>query len=88
MFFLSLHEQLLSYIPDLKIVFCYQVLGGQAPSGLSMQAAAQRAASMAAALSGGASAPKAHYEAELEINDFPQHARWKVSHMACLRDPL
>ena len=46
-----------------------------------MQAAAQRAASMAAALSGGASAPKAHYEAELEINDFPQHARWKVSRL-------
>ena len=21
-----------------------------------------------------------HYEAELEINDFPQHARWKVTH--------
>jgi hypothetical protein len=20
-----------------------------------------------------------HYEAELEINDFPQHSRWKVS---------
>ena len=45
-----------------------------------MQAAAQRAAAMAAALSGNtAGAVKPHYEAELEINDFPQHARWKVS---------
>ncbi|KAL3700308.1 hypothetical protein R1sor_018330 [Riccia sorocarpa] len=25
-----------------------------------------------------------HYEAELEINDFPQHARWKVTHKDAL----
>ncbi|MCO5602484.1 hypothetical protein L7F22_056616 [Adiantum nelumboides] len=27
-----------------------------------------------------ADAMSEHYEAELEINDFPQHARWKVTH--------
>ncbi|KAL6755104.1 P-loop containing nucleoside triphosphate hydrolase protein, partial [Haematococcus lacustris] len=34
----------------------------------------------AAATQGAAQAPQQHYEAELEINDFPQHARWKVTH--------
>lgn len=52
-------------------------VGGNAAS---MAAAAQK---LAASMSGvtGAKAPeptRAHYEAELEINDFPQHARWKV----------
>lgn len=52
-------------------------VGGNAAS---MAAAAQK---LAASLSGaaGAKAPeptRPHYEAELEINDFPQHARWKV----------
>lgn len=28
-----------------------------------------------------AAAPK-HYEAELEVNDFPQHARWKVRYIS------
>eukprot|EP00741_Cyanophora_paradoxa_P018341 tig00000204_g17710.t1 len=28
----------------------------------------------------------AHYEAEIEINDFPQHARWKVTHKETVRD--
>ena len=27
---------------------------------------------------GATEAEQAHFEAELEINDFPQHARWKV----------
>jgi ATP-dependent RNA helicase DDX46/PRP5 len=31
-------------------------------------------------------APARHYEAELEINDFPQHARWKATHRDTLRD--
>lgn len=45
---------------------------------------ASRAAALAAAWSGIAGAQKLDaaktpgYEAELEINDFPQHARWKV----------
>lgn len=57
-------------------------MGAPGVSGLSMQAAAQRAATLAAALSGNpAGVVKPHYEAELEINDFPQHARWKVSPM-------
>ena len=57
-------------------------------AGLSMQAAAQRAASLAAALSGNpAGAAKPHYEAELEINDFPQHARWKVDFFCSLSPP-
>ncbi len=45
-----------------------------------MQAAAQRAAMMAASFSGAGAAAgiKPHYELELEINDFPQHSRWKV----------
>eukprot|EP00850_Spirogloea_muscicola_P002273 SM000008S22362 [mRNA] locus=s8:1237126:1241861:- [translate_table: standard] len=52
---------------------------------------AARAAALAAALSlkhnlskfAQESVPE-HYEAELEINDFPQHARWKVTHKDAL----
>jgi hypothetical protein len=35
---------------------------------------------MANAATGEASKP--HFESELEINDFPQQARWKVTHKA------
>lgn len=43
----------------------------------------------AGGLAGAAMAPPApakHFETELEINDFPQHARWKVGavHRGCL----
>ena len=30
-------------------------------------------------------AAKPHFESELEVNDFPQHARWKVTHKDSLR---
>lgn len=30
--------------------------------------------------------PSKHYETELEINDFPQHARWKITHRETIRD--
>jgi ATP-dependent RNA helicase DDX46/PRP5 len=54
-------------------------------------AAAARATAMAAAMNlqhslakiQGDAAPES-YEAELEINDFPQHARWKVTHKDAL----
>lgn len=58
-------------------------LPGVSSSTVNMQVAAQRAAAMAAALSGGVPGKdptKPHYEAELEINDFPQHSRWKVGY--------
>ncbi|PSC68276.1 DEAD-box ATP-dependent RNA helicase 42 isoform A [Micractinium conductrix] len=31
-------------------------------------------------------APAKHFETELEINDFPQHARWKVTHRQTILD--
>lgn len=48
----------------------------------SAAAAAQRAALLAAnpQAKGIFDPTLPHYEADLEINDFPQHARWKVSH--------
>jgi ATP-dependent RNA helicase DDX46/PRP5 len=53
--------------------------------------AAARAAAMAAAMNLQhnlariqADAMPEHYEAELEINDFPQNARWKVTHKETL----
>ena len=63
------------------------------------QTPAQRAAAFAAQLSatrgmpgavgGAAAAPPGadedRYSAEIEINDFPQHARWKVTHKESLR---
>mmetsp|Transcript_21980 Transcript_21980/g.61010 ORF Transcript_21980/g.61010 Transcript_21980/m.61010 type:complete len:663 (-) Transcript_21980:249-2237(-) len=58
------------------------------PSGVAQASGAARAAAFAAQLSAqhaamsGNSGP--HYEAELEINDFPQHARWKVTHKDAL----
>lgn len=54
------------------------------------QAAAMRAAALAAAFAQGGGAPAAApatalqrqpgFESEMEINDFPQNARWKVTH--------
>jgi ATP-dependent RNA helicase DDX46/PRP5 len=29
---------------------------------------------------------KSHFELEIEINDYPQHARWKVTHKDALRN--
>lgn len=61
---------------------------------------AQRAAAFAAQLTASRGLPPAggqpggapggpggedHYSAEIEINDFPQHARWKVTHKESLR---
>ncbi len=52
------------------------------PSQAAQATGAARAAAFAAQLTAqhqaamGNSGP--HYEAELEINDFPQHSRWKV----------
>jgi len=53
--------------------------------------AAQRAAAFAASLNtaarlGGAVIPGDHFSAEIEINEFPQQARWKVTHKDSLRD--
>lgn len=69
-------------------------MGGAMGVAASAQSAAQLAARFMqqAGVVGGAAAPisvgggtgvqvdvaSAHYEADLEINDFPQHARWKV----------
>jgi len=56
----------------------------------SQQQAAQNAALYAAAINlqdklmRGLSQNKAHFEAEIEINDYPQQARWKVTHKDAL----
>jgi ATP-dependent RNA helicase DDX46/PRP5 len=34
----------------------------------------------------GGPAQSDHFELEIEINDFPQHARWKVTHKDSLRE--
>jgi hypothetical protein len=56
---------------------------GMAPGATTAAAGAARAAALAAqwGVPGVGPAPdakEAHFEAELEINDFPQHARWKA----------
>ncbi|CAK9859561.1 unnamed protein product [Sphagnum jensenii] len=69
-------------------------IGGGVPATAAISdgnAAAARATAMAAAMNlqhslakiQGDAAPES-YEAELEINDFPQHARWKVTHKDAL----
>lgn len=47
---------------------------------------AAKAAAFAAALNlqHGGTPDESHFETELEINDFPQHARWKVTHKDAL----
>jgi len=54
------------------------------PSQTAQASQAARAAAFAAQLSAQHGHPGGgggkHYEAELEINDFPQHSRWKVTH--------
>ncbi|EPS62515.1 hypothetical protein M569_12274, partial [Genlisea aurea] len=64
---------------------------GGLPAGGTDAAAAARATALAAALNLQhnlakiqADALPEHYEAELEINDFPQNARWKVTHKETL----
>ena len=57
------------------------------PAAATAAAGAARAAALAAqwGVPGVGPAPdmkEAHFEAELEINEFPQHARWKVHHVA------
>jgi hypothetical protein len=56
---------------------------GMVPGATTAAAGAARAAALAAqwGVPGVGPAPdakEAHFEAELEINDFPQHARWKA----------
>ncbi|KAJ7298326.1 hypothetical protein O6H91_Y003800 [Diphasiastrum complanatum] len=62
-------------------------LPGLAGPASNMNNGAARAAALAAAMNLQHSLAKIqaeaipeHYEAEFEINDFPQHARWKVTH--------
>ena len=43
-----------------------------------MQQATPGAAPASSAAAGGLDVAQPHYEADLEINDFPQHARWKA----------
>eukprot|EP00798_Chlamydomonas_sp_ICE-L_P003696 gene3696-13764_t len=50
----------------------YATPGAMAPGGTAAVAAAAAAAAKTASQG-------MHYEAELEINDFPQHARWKLA---------
>jgi ATP-dependent RNA helicase DDX46/PRP5 len=45
--------------------------------GVMLHAAAQRAAAIAGSIAGAA---PGRFFAELEVNDFPQQARWKVTH--------
>ncbi|KAI3433563.1 hypothetical protein D9Q98_003374 [Chlorella vulgaris] len=52
---------------------------GGLPGGLGAGVGAGQAAAAPAA-------PLKHFETELEINDFPQHARWKVTHRETIRD--
>jgi ATP-dependent RNA helicase DDX46/PRP5 len=70
------------------------------PNATPAQRAAAFAASLNAARMGGAPMMSAggvdlgglmasgpdHFEVEIEINDFPQHARWKVTHKDSLRE--
>mmetsp|Transcript_27558 Transcript_27558/g.38040 ORF Transcript_27558/g.38040 Transcript_27558/m.38040 type:complete len:531 (-) Transcript_27558:118-1710(-) len=54
-------------------------------SSSALSQAQQKAAAYAASLGGGAGGTaggemEQHFESELEINDFPQQARWKVTH--------
>ena len=55
----------------------------------AMEAAKKAAAALGLAPSGTGVAPEPdHFEEELEINDYPQHARWKATHKdryACAR---
>eukprot|EP00955_Chlamydomonas_euryale_P053852 355627-Chlamydomonas_euryale.AAC.8 len=44
------------------------------------------AAPSAAAAASTTHRPAVHFEAELEVNDFPQHARWKVMHRETIND--
>lgn len=61
-----------------------------APSAVSQAAAFAAAISLQATLAklnpqgAEAAVPKEHYELDFEINDFPQHARWKITHKETL----
>ena len=48
-----------------------------------MEAAKKAAAALGLGPAGGASGVQAepdHFQEEIEINDYPQHARWKATH--------
>ncbi|KAL6777513.1 hypothetical protein ACKKBF_B21785 [Auxenochlorella protothecoides x Auxenochlorella symbiontica] len=45
-----------------------------------------RPPAVAAAAAGRPAGPTRHFETELEINDFPQRARWKVTHRDTIND--
>lgn len=70
--------------------------GSQVPSNIAAAAAAAlKAMGVVPAAPGatgaapsvdGAAEPAKHYQAELEINDFPQQARWKVTHRETIRE--
>lgn len=86
-------------LPGIGAIAAAMGLGGATNTNAAIQAAAaasgnegaSRAAAFAAALNLQHNMSKfqqevvpEHYEAELEINDFPQHARWKVTHKDAL----
>jgi ATP-dependent RNA helicase DDX46/PRP5 len=52
---------------------------------LNAQHAAGGKAMAAAERHNAANSHKPHFESELEVNDFPQHARWKVTHKDSLQ---
>ena len=65
------------------------VAAAMSASATPQQRVAAFAASLNAAQRGGGAggaAGSAHFETEIEINDFPQHARWKVTHKDSLRE--
>ena len=62
------------------------VAQGMDPMRAAAQAAAPGVASPAIPDSGVIGRGERHFEAELTINDFPQHARWKVTHKDKLRE--
>jgi ATP-dependent RNA helicase DDX46/PRP5 len=62
-----------------------------ASAGLNQADAQARAQQLMAALAGmkrpnAPGSAKSHFELEIEINDYPQHARWKVTHKDALRN--
>jgi hypothetical protein len=58
-------------------------IGYTAPPTAQMPAYPQAPSMYAAPGSMQPDSDKPHFEAELEINDFPQHARWKVRSFFC-----
>lgn len=67
-----------AHMPEFMSEGCVLMLqhGMPAPAPIATSAAAR--AQQLASQWGGEGDKTSHFEAELEINDFPQHARWKV----------